>query len=101
MHYLLFYEVVPGYAERREPYRMQHIAMAQAAARRGELVLGGATGEQTDGALLLFKGDSARVAEGFAEADPYVLNGIVTGWHVKPWKTVVGEGADRPLPPVE
>jgi hypothetical protein len=41
----------------------------------GELVLGGALTEPVDTALLLFKGDSPRVAEAFAESDPYVLNG--------------------------
>lgn len=78
MHYLLFYDVVPDYAARRAPLRDEHLALAWAAAGRGELILGGALSEPLDGAVLLFRGDSPRVAEDFAAADPYVLSGLVT-----------------------
>jgi uncharacterized protein YciI len=27
--------------------------------------------------------------EGFAAADPYVVNGVATGWRVEPWNVVV------------
>ncbi len=46
MHYLLFYDAVPDYAERRLPYRAAHLAHARAAVERGELVLGGASPTQ-------------------------------------------------------
>ena len=26
----------------------------------------------------------------FVQADPYVANGIVTGWRVRPWTVVIG-----------
>ncbi len=42
MHYLLFYDVVEGYAERRHAFRAAHLAHARRAVERGELVLGGA-----------------------------------------------------------
>ena len=93
MHYLLFYDVVPDYAERRLPLRSAHLAQARAAVERGELVLGGALADPVDGAVLLFRGDSPSLAESFAAADPYVLGGLVTGWRVRAWTTVVGEGA--------
>jgi uncharacterized protein YciI len=64
---------------------------------RGELILGGAYTSPPDMAVLLFKGDSAEVAESFARADPYVLNGLVARWFVREWKTVVGEGAASPV----
>ena len=51
------------------------------------------------GAVILFQGDSPAAAEAFAKADPYVRNGLVTAWRVRPWKTVVGEGAASPLRP--
>lgn len=53
--------------------------------------------EPIDGAVLLFQGGSAAAAEEFAKADPYVLNGLVTRWHVRKWPTVVGQGAATPL----
>jgi uncharacterized protein YciI len=98
MHYLLFYDVSEDYASRRIAHRAEHLGLARAAAARGELLLGGALADPTDGAVLLFRGDSPRVAEAFAEADPYVRNGLVARWRVRTWTTVVGEGAAVALP---
>jgi len=91
MHYLLFYQFVPDYLERRPQFRDEHLARAWDAHARGELVLGGAYADPVDGAALLFKGDSADVAQRFAAADPYVRSGLVSRWHVRAWTTVVGE----------
>jgi uncharacterized protein YciI len=96
VHYLLFYEVVPDYAERRRALRQQHLAHAQAACARGELVLGGALADPIDGAVLLFRGESPAMAEAFAAADPYITHGLVTRWWVREWTTVVGDGAAVP-----
>jgi hypothetical protein len=90
MHYLLFYDVVDDYVERRKPLRADHLAHARQSVVRGELVLGGALANPTDGAVLLFRGDSPSVAEAFAQVDPYVLNGLVTAWRVREWTTVIG-----------
>jgi uncharacterized protein YciI len=98
MHYLLIYDVVPDYVERRQAYRAEHLALARAAHARGELVLGGALANPVDGAVLLFQGDSPAAAEAFAAADPYVRNGLVTRWRVREWTTVVGDAASTPLP---
>lgn len=98
MHYLLFYDVVEGYAERRLPFRAQHFAHAREAVARGELLLGGAFANPVDGAVLLFSGSSPAVAERFATADPYVLNGLVTRWHVRGWTTVFGRLAPTAAP---
>jgi uncharacterized protein len=99
MHYLLFYDVVDNYAERRTPFRKEHIAHAKAAFARGELVLAGALAKPVDGTVLLFKGDSPAAAEAFAKADPYVTNGLVAKWRVREWTTVIGNDAQVPLPP--
>lgn len=98
MHYLLFYDVVDNYAERRVPFRAAHLAHATQALRRGELVLGGAFANPIDGAVLLFKGSSPAAAEAFATGDPYVTNGLVTRWRVREWTTVIGDLAENPLP---
>ena len=99
MHYLLMYDVVEDYGNRRLPFRAAHFAHAQRFIDRGELLLGGALADPIDGAVLLFQGDSASVAEAFATADPYVTNGLVTRWRVRKWTTVVGRAprclADR------
>lgn len=99
MHYLLFYEAADDYVTRRSDFRNVHLQMGWEAAERGELVLGGALANPVDGAVLLFKGDSPEVAEKFAEADPYVKNGLVKRWYVREWATVVGNISSNPKRP--
>jgi len=99
VHYLLFYDVVPDYVERRAAFRDEHLSLAWAAHERGGLVLGGALDDPVDGAVLLFSGDSPAVAESFATRDPYVRNGLVTRWRVRAWRTVAGSGAASPVGP--
>jgi uncharacterized protein YciI len=89
-HYLLFYQVVDDYVSRRQPLRSAHLAYAQEFVDRGELILGGALAEPVDQAVLLFRGETPDVARTFASADPYVLQGLVTRWWIRPWTTVVG-----------
>ena len=97
MHFLLFYRVVEDYAQRRGALRPAHLEHARRAVERGELVLGGALDNPVDGAVLLFRGSSPAVAEAFARSDPYVTSGLVTGWNVREWATVVGEDAEVKL----
>ena len=52
--------------------------------------MGGALVEPADGAVLVFQGKDGSVAAEFAENDPYVLNGLITKWHVRPWAVVIG-----------
>ena len=97
MHHLLSYTLAPDYLERRSAFRSEHLALAWAAADRGTLLLGGAVGDPVESALLLFT--DAEAARAFAQADPYVANGLVESWRVQPWATVVGEHAATPVRP--
>src|SRR5215469_5878363 len=99
MHYLLMYDFAPDYMERRSQFRNEHLALAWKAHERGEVVLGGALADPADTGLLLFQADSPSAAERFAQADPYVKNGLVTGWRVRKWTTVVGSDAATPVRP--
>ncbi len=94
-HFLLIYEVVDDYVARRMPFRPQHLALAEQAAERGELVLGGALVDPVDMAILLFRGTSQDVAKSFALNDPYVQNGLVVKWSVREWTTVAGCGLNQ------
>jgi uncharacterized protein len=96
MHYLLIYELAPDYLARRTAFRNDHLKLAWQAEG---LVVGGALADPTDRALLLFEGDSPDAAERFAKADPYVQNGLVMRWEVRPWTTVVGKLATTPVRP--
>jgi hypothetical protein len=97
MHFLLFYDFVPDYVQRRAAYRGDHLRLAWDAQQRGELVLAGALADPVDGALLLFRGENDQSARAFAQADPYVKAGLVTRWAVRPWTTVVGDAAATPV----
>jgi uncharacterized protein YciI len=99
MHYLLCYDLAPDYLGRRGEFRTPHLQLAWDAQRRGELLLAGALSEPADMAVLLFQGDSPEVAERFAKADPYVTEGLVVSYQVRPWNTVVGELAFSPMKP--
>ena len=88
-YFALIYDVVDDYLERRAEFRDEHLARARAAKERGELLLAGAFAEPVDGALLVFRVDERSAVEDFAKSDPYVTNGLVREWRVRPWTVVV------------
>jgi uncharacterized protein YciI len=90
VYFLLLYDLVDDYLERRVPLRESHLKLARVAHERGELVLAGALAEPADRAILVFKTDDASVPERFAKADPYVLNGLIKKWTVRKWTVVIG-----------
>jgi len=91
LYFALFYDVVDDFVARRSPFREEHLRLAQAAHSSGEIVLAGALADPADKALIIFRGSSSDTARRFAENDPYVLNGLVTRWEVRPWSVVVGD----------
>lgn len=88
-HHVLEYSVVDDYVYRRQPFREAHLKLLRESRDRGEILYAGALGDPPDGALLLFRSDSPATAEHFAQHDPYVLNGLITRWRVRPWNVVV------------
>ncbi len=90
MYYILFYKTVSNYIERRAQFRAEHLAYAAKFHQEGKLILAGALADPVDDAILVFKGESPMVAEDFAKNDPYVLNGLITEWFVRPWSVVIG-----------
>lgn len=99
MHYLLFYDVTPDYLARRGEFRHAHLTHAWQSAKRGEMILGGALGDPIDCAVLLFDVASPDVIERFVRDDPYVRNGLVAKWRIRPWTTVAGDTAHTPVRP--
>jgi uncharacterized protein len=91
MFYLLFYKTVDDYITRRAAYREEHLALVKAAHERGEIIMAGALADPPDSAVLVFRGDSPKIAELFAKKDPYVIAGLIPSWKVRPWTVVVGE----------
>jgi uncharacterized protein YciI len=88
-YFALTYEVVPDFIARRAAFRDAHLRLVREANERGLLLLAGALGDPPDAALLVFRAESASPVEAFARADPYVTEGLVTAWRVRPWHVVV------------
>jgi uncharacterized protein YciI len=89
-YFLLLYDNLPDYLERRGEFRDEHLRLATEAHERGELVMAGALANPADQSVLVFRADDPTTAESFAEADPYVRNGLVTRYRVRPWTVVIG-----------
>lgn len=89
-YFLLTYQVVDDYIERRQTYRNEHLALARAASDRSELRYAGAYADPVDGAALVFRCEDESTVRAFVEADPYVRNGLVKSWHIREWTVVIG-----------
>ncbi|KEO74595.1 YciI-like protein [Anditalea andensis] len=88
-YYVLFYKTVDDYIVRRIPYREEHLRLAEEARIKGDLVMAGALSDPADEALLIFQCESTDVVEEFAKNDPYVRNGLISEWKVRPWAVVI------------
>ena len=84
----MFYEYCENQTEKRKPYRDDHIAHSDKAQNGGILIMAGPFQDNFDGAILIFKCKNKETVETHAKEDPYVKNGIVTKWKVRPWKLV-------------
>jgi uncharacterized protein YciI len=89
-YFTLIYELVDDYMARRGAFRDEHLKLAKESNARGELTMGGAFADPPDKALLVFRAEDRSVPESFARTDPYVTNGLVQRWEVRPWTVVVG-----------
>lgn len=98
-YYLLFYDTIENYVEKRAPFRAEHLALAREAHARGELLLAGALADPADGAVLVFRTPDRSAVEAFARQDPYVQNGLIRKWEVRPWTVVIGNDPAEPGPP--
>ena len=82
-HHAMHYDYVEDILERRAPHREAHLALVARWKEDGRLVLAGALGDPPHGALFVFPGEDASVAEQFASEDPYVAAGLVTSRRVE------------------
>jgi len=84
--HILFYEYVGDIVERREPFRADHLSAIRTAKEDGRILQAGPLGDPPHGAAIVFADPAT--AEEFAQADPYVVNGLVTSWRVERWTLV-------------
>jgi uncharacterized protein len=59
-----------------------HQARYQEFFRRGDLLTLGPFTDRA-GSMAIFT--TREAAEGFASADPFILNGVVSGWQIREW----------------
>lgn len=94
-YYALIYHLTDDYLERRPAFRAEHLQLAAAAQDRGELVLGGAFSDPADTALLVWRAADASVVENFVSSDPYVKNGLIARWEIRPYTVVIGTAFEK------
>lgn len=76
--------------EARKPHRAGHLELLQRLHETGDCVLGGAVGDPPFSGLIVFA--SREAAERFVAEDPYLANGVATGFTLEPWTEVVAAG---------
>jgi uncharacterized protein YciI len=75
---------------RRGQFREEHLKLARKSNERGEMILAGAFSDPPDKALLIFRVSDKSVIEEFIKKDPYVKNGLIAKWEIRPWTVVIG-----------
>jgi uncharacterized protein len=88
----LLYDLADDYLERRAALREEHLGLLRAAQERGELRLAGAFADPADRALYVWSTEDRDVVSAFVDLDPYVRQGLVTGWQIRTWNVAVGDG---------
>ena len=96
-YYVLIYYLIEDYILKRTEFREEHLKLAGEANKSGELILAGAFSEPADRALLIFRVSDKSVIENFVVEDPYVKNGLVTKWEIRPWTVVLGNEKIREI----
>jgi uncharacterized protein YciI len=96
-YFALIYDVVEDFVDKRTPFRPAHLKEVRESHGRGELIMAGALADPA-GALLVFRAQDKSIAERFAKNDPYVKEGLVKNWKVRPWTVVVGQDPSETPP---
>jgi uncharacterized protein len=86
--YLLLYTYVEDMAERRGPYREEHLAKLRAEQDAGRITLAGALGTPPTGGAIVWTGVTPEEIQRFTAADPYVINGLVTAQRIERWNLI-------------
>ena len=95
MYYLLLYNVVDDFVNRRTSFQNDHLKVVRQAHEHGDLMMAGALSEPVEGAALLFRANDKTVPERFAREDPYVKNGLVKEWRALSWNVGGGGEPDK------
>ena len=88
MKHLMTYRAVEDFLPLAQQNGPAHVARLQEFAARGVLLMAGPLDEPMNGdALAVFT--TREAAEEFIAGDPFVVNGVVAAWSVRPWNEVL------------
>ena len=89
MRFVLFYESSDDVATKAPAHVPAHRARLEEFHNQGSLILVGVFGDpQTQGSMAVFT--TREAAEEFVRDDPFVLNGVVSGWEIREWHELFG-----------
>ena len=88
MKYVMRYTAVEDFMPLAQANGPAHVERLGAFHARGVLLLAGTLQEPMNGdALAVFT--SREAAEEFVAGDPFVVNGVVASWEIRPWYEVL------------
>ena len=88
MKYVLTYRAVEDFLPLAQEFGAAHVARLHEFHDRGVLLMVGTFEEPMNGdAMGIFT--SREAAEEFVAGDPFVVNGVVAAWTVRPWYEVL------------
>lgn len=87
-HHLVLYVYADDIAQRRGPYREEHLRRIQVEKDAGRIVMAGAIGDPINGGAMAWTGASPDEIEAFVEGDPYLEAGLIVSYRIEPWTLV-------------
>jgi uncharacterized protein YciI len=88
MKYVMTYRAVEDFLPQAQQHGPAHVARLHEFHDRGALLMVGTLDEPMNGdAMGMFT--TREAAEEFIAGDPFVVNGVVATWAVRPWKEVL------------
>ena len=88
MKYVLIYRAVDDFLPLAREHGPAHVERLRDFHGRGVLLMVGTFDESVKGeAMAIFT--SREAAEEFIAGDPFVLNGVVANWTLRPWKEIL------------
>ena len=97
MKHVLFYESSSDVRAKSPQHFPAHRARWEEFRARGTLLMVGPFANPEEGAMAVFT--TGEAAQEFAEGDPFVLNGVVTKWHIRKWDEAIAN--DQSAPPTK
>ena len=97
MKHVLFYESSSDVRAKAPQHFPAHRARSEEFRARGTLLMVGPFANPEEGAMAVFT--TGEAAQEFAEGDPFVLNGVVTKWHIRKWDEAIAN--DQSAPPTK